>query len=310
MTMSRLPISLALLSLAASPALAQGEAALKNAFMGRQVAIRVDMPASHKGVDLRFDRDVPFDLKENGDRIREHDAALQAGDVIQVTYIKVKGDLIEFHLGGGGFNWFSDTTTKSTTTSGKTVRETDLEKEIRNETDRDRKRRLERDLEDLRRDRQARDERANRDVEEYNQRARERDMQRALKSGSRFNLRFKKNVPSDALTPEGFERYLDPWVDFSGRSTRRAAAPSSSSASSSHSASSTSINRTPQNRDWKKGTPRREMEDALGRPRRERSCPGDSALDCKIATFDDGGDEIEATFVEGVLVRFSTTRRR
>ena len=309
--MSRFPISLALLSLAASPALAQNETALKNAFMGRQVAIRVDMPASHKGVDLRFDREVPFDLKENGDRIREHDAALQAGDVIQVTYIKVKGDLIEFHLGGGGFNWFTETTTKSGTYSSKTVRETDLEKEIRNETDRDRKRRLERDLDDLRRDREARDARANRDVEDFNQRARERDMERALKSGSRFNLRFKKNVPADALTPEGFERYLDPWVDFSGRSTRRAASPSSGSSASSSSrpSSSSSISRAPQNRDWRKGTPRREMEDALGRPRRERSCPGDSALDCKIATFDDGGDEIEATFVEGVLVRYSTVRK-
>lgn len=307
--MSRLPISLALMGLAAAPALAQNEAALKNAFMGRQVAIRVDMPASHKGVDLRFDRDVPFDLKENSDRIREHDASLKAGDIIQVTYIKVKGDLIEFHLGGGGFNWFSDTTTKSKTYSQKSVRETDLEKEIKYETDRDRKRRLERDLDYERRDREARDERNNRDVEEYNARARERDMDRALKSGSRFNLRFKKNVAQDALTPEGFERYMDPWVDFSGRSTRRAASPSSSSASSSRSASSGSISRAPQNRDWKKGTPRREMEDALGRPRRERSCPGDSALDCKIATFDDGGDEIEATFVEGVLVRFSTTRR-
>jgi hypothetical protein len=308
MTMSRLPVSLALLSLAATPALAQNEAALKNAFMGRQVAIRVDMPASHKGVDLRFDRDVPFDLKENSDRIREHDASLKAGDIIQVTYIKVKGDLIEFHLGGGGFNWFSDTTTKSKTYSQKSVRETDLEKEIKYETDRDRKRRLERDLEYERRDREARDERNNRDVEEYNARARERDLDRALKSGSRFNLRFKKNVPPDALTAEGFERYLDPWVDFSGRSTRRAASPSSSSASSSRSSSST-ISRAPQNRDWKKGTPRREMEDALGRPRRERSCPGDSALDCKIATFEDGGDEIEATFVEGVLVRYSTVRK-
>ncbi len=313
MTMSRFPISLALLSLAASPALAQNEAALKNAFMGRQVAIRVDMPASHKGVDLRFDREVPFDLKENGDRIREHDAALQAGDLIQVTYIKVKGDLIEFHLGGGGFNWFSETTTKSGSYSQKTVRETDLEKEIRNETDRDRKRRLERDLDDLRRDREARDARANRDLEDFNQRARERDMDRALKSGSRFNLRFKKNVPPDALTPEGFERYLDPWVDFSGRTTRRAASPSSGS-SSSRSSSSSSISRAPQaesqGRDWRKGTPRRDIETALGKARREKSCPGDdSGLDCRIATFEDGGDEIEATFVEGILVRFSTRRK-
>ena len=305
--MSRFPLSLALLSLAAGPAFAQGEDALKNAFMGRSVTLRVDMPASHKGVDLRFDRGVPFDLKENSDRIREHDAALQAGDVIQVTYIKVKGDLIEFHLGGGGFNWFSDSTTKSAPTASKTSREYDLEKDIRNETDRDRKRRLQNELDDLRRERESRNDRERRDVEDYNRRAHDRDMERALKSGSRFNLRFKKNVPADALTPEGFERYLDPWVDFSGRGGRRSA---SSSASSNSSSSSTSISRAPQNRDWRKGTPRREMEDALGRARRERTCPGDNALDCKIATFDDGGDEIEATFVEGVLVRFSTTRKR
>jgi hypothetical protein len=297
-TIKHLPVSLTLLGLAAGPVFAQGEEALKNAFMGRQVAIRVDMPASHKGVDLRFDRSVPFDLKENSDRIREHDAAIRSGDVMQVTYIKVKGDLIEFHLGGGGFNWFTDTTTKSASYSSKTARETDLEKQIKNETDRDRKRRLERELDDLRQERERRDERSKRDTDDYNLRAHDRDMERALKSGSRFNLRFKKNVPADALTPEGFERYLDPWVDFRGRGGRGDAS------------SSTSISRAPQNRDWRKGTPRREMEDALGRPRRERSCPGDSALDCRIATFDDAGDEIEATFVEGVLVRFSTTRRR
>jgi len=302
MTMSRLPVSAALLALLSSPALAQNETALKNALMGRQVAIRVDMPASHKGIDLHFDKDVPFDLKENSDRIREHDAALKSGDTIQVTYLKVKGDMIEFHLGGGGFNWSSDTTTKSMSYASKTARETDLEKQIKNESDRDRKHRLERELDDLRHERERRDERTKRDIDEYNLQAHDRDMERALKSGSRFNLRFKKNVPADALTPEGFQRYMDPWVDFSGRSTRHAASSASSSSSSSSS-------RAPQNRDWKKGTPRREMEDALGRARRERSCPGDSALECKIATFDDGGDEIEATFVEGVLVRYSTIHR-
>lgn len=297
--------SIALASVAATPALAQNETALRNAFMGRQVTIRVDMPASHKGVDLRFDRDVPFDLKENGDRIREHDASLLAGDVIPVTYIKVKDDLIEFHLGGGGFNWFTESTTRSATSSSKTVRESDLEKEIKRETDRDRKRRLERELDDLRRDREARDNRERREVDDYNRRARDRDMERAIRSGSRFNLRFKKSVPFDALTPEGFERYLDPWVDFSGRSGRR-----SSSSSTSSSSGSSSSDRSFGDRDWKKGTPRREMEDALGKARRERSCPGDdSGLDCRIATFEDGGDEIEATFVEGILVRFSTRRK-
>jgi hypothetical protein len=298
--MKCLLVCASLLGFVATRAPAQDENALKNAFMGRQVVIRVDMPASHKGVDLRFDRAVPFDLKENSDRIREHDAALVAGDLIPVTFIKVKGDLIEFHLGGGGFNWFSESTTRTASSSSKTARESDLDKEIKSETDRDRKRRLQRELDDLRRDRESRDDRERRDVADYNLRAHDRDMDRALKSGSRFNLRFKKNVPADALTPEGFERYLDPWVDFSGRSLRRAS-PSSSSSTSSRAAPS---------RDWRKGTPRRDLEDALGKARKEKSCPGDdSGLDCRIATFDDGDEEIEATFVEGVLVRFSTRRR-
>ncbi len=291
-------VGVLLLGLAAVPAWAQDENALKNAFMGRRVAIRVDMPASHKGVDLRFDREIPFDLKENGDRIREHDAALVAGDVIPVTYIKVKGDLIEFHLGGGGFNWFTDSTTRTASYTSKSNRESDLEKEAKNETDRDRKRQLQREIDDLRRERERRDERERREVADYNLQAHDRDMEKALRSGSRFNLRFKKRVPADALTPEGFERYLDPWIDFSGRAPRRASSSSSASTRSS------------QGRDWKKGTPRREMEDALGKARREKSCPGDdSGLDCRIATFEDGDDEIEATFVEGVLVRFSTRRR-
>lgn len=305
-------ISRLLLVLIATPALAQDENALRNAFMGRPVAIRVDMPASHKGVDLRFDKEPVFNLKENTDRIREHDASLLSGDVIPVTYIKVKGDLIEFHLGGGGFNWSTDSTTRSPTLSSKTARESDLEKEIKAETDRDRRRRLERELDDLRRDRQNRDDRERRDVEDYNRRARERDLERAMRSGSRFNVRFKKNVPADALTREGLERYLDPFVDFSGRSGRKSAAPSNSSPSNSSSSSSSgsASSRGSQNRDWRKGTPRRDMEDALGKARREKSCPGDdSGLDCRIATFEDGSDEIEATFVEGVLVRFSTRRR-
>ncbi len=308
--MFRSPATVAFLCLAPLSAAAQNEEALKNAFVGRQVALRVAIPASHRGVDLRFDRDAPFDLKENGDRIREHDAALMAGDVIPVTYIKVKGDMIEFHLGGGGFNWFSDSTSKSVRSSSKTVRETDLEKEIRAETDRDRKRRLEQELDDLRRDRERRDERERREVEELNRDARERDIARALGSGSRFNLRFKKSVPKEALTPEGLEGYLDPYVDFSGRSTRA----SNSSAPESASSSSRTVSKSREGRgarDWVKGALRADIEDAFGRARRDRSCSLNDTtdLDCRISTFDDGSEEVEATFVEGVLVRFTMRRR-
>lgn len=283
--------------LLSGPVLAQTEEDLKNAFMGRQVVARIDLPATYKGVDLRFDRATPFDLKEHTERLSWADIGIRQGESAKVTFIKVKGDLIEFHLGGGGFE---NPTTRTVPYEGKSSAESDLEKEIKKETDSARKRRLQDELNDLERDRQRRQDRARREVEEWNRDAVVRDRERALRSGSRINLRFKKRVPPEALTAAGFEQYLDPWVDFSGRSSRRPAPAASTSSSTTSS----------QNRDWRKGTPRREMEQALGKARRERSCPGDdTGLDCRIATFEDGDEEIEATFVEGVLVRFSSRRR-
>ncbi len=52
------------------------------------------------------------------------------------------------------------------------------------------------------------------------------------------------------------------------------------------------------------------MEEALGKARRERNCPGDDKdFDCRIVTFDDRDEEIEATFIDGVLIRFTSRRR-
>lgn len=277
-------------------AFAQTEEALKNAFVGRRIVLRVDMPATYKGVDLRFDRDAPFDMKEHSERVASADVSIRQGDSATITHVKVKDDLIELHLDGGGFQ---NASTRTATYVSKTNAQSDLERDLKKETDPERRRRMQRDIDDMERERQRRQERENRETEEYNREARIRDQERALRSGSRFNLRFKKRVPADALTAEGIERYLDPWIDFSGRSGRPSASSSSARPSSGGSG-----------RDLRKGLSRREAEDMMGRPRRERSCPGDAdGLDCRIVTFEDGSEEVEATFVEGVLVRFSSRRR-
>ena len=273
-----------------APALAQTEEALKRAFVGRAVAVRIDMPASHKGVDLRMDRETPFDSGEHSDRLRQYDVSLREGERVRVTHVKVKDDLVEFHLGGGGFNWVTESSTRTFTSSSRTSRERDLDRLIKEETDRDRRRRLERERDHLRHERERRDERERREVEEYNLMARERDHERALRSGSRFNVRFKKRVPPDALTPEGLEHYLGPWVAFDDGPT-----------------SPDTVGRFPAEgapRDLRPGMRRQEVEEVLGRPVRPvEPCEQAGDLACIVATYEDEEGELEVTFVEGVLVK-------
>jgi hypothetical protein len=273
---------------------AQTEDALRAYFEGRYVRVNLDLPASHKGVDLRFDREVPFDESEHTHRLRDYDVAIGEGQRVRVTHLKVKDDLIEFHLAGGGFNWSSDTTTRTFTSTSKSTRERDLEKEVKRETDRDRKRRLQDQLDDLRHDRERHDDYLREEVEAYNVGARERDHERALRMGSRFNLRFKKSVPPDALSPEGVMRYLAPWVDFDVASGQRRGQEAPASGETGDDV-----------RSWlHKGVLRREVEARLGRPDREEACRGGDH-DCVALVYANGGEETEMVFVEDVLVRFT-----
>src|SRR5688572_15954415 len=121
------------LSLLALPAAADPrEDALRAALVGKYVIVKVDMPASHKGVDLRFDKEEPFNLSEHYSRIKEYDVAIREGDRVPITFVKLKDDLIEIHLAGGGFNWISDKTTQSFSSTSKSNRESDLDKRIKN----------------------------------------------------------------------------------------------------------------------------------------------------------------------------------
>lgn len=181
---------------------------------GRYVTVDLDMPATEKGVDLRFDKSDPFNSQEHFRRIRDCDIAIPRGERAQISRVHVKGDHIEFQLDGGGFDWITDATTRTFTPESKSNREKDLDREIKDETDRDRKRRLEDERDDLRRRRERHDERERREVEDYNVEAHRRDLERAVRSGSRFNLRFKKRIPPEAMSPEGVLRFLEPWVQM------------------------------------------------------------------------------------------------
>src|ERR1043166_6857194 len=209
------PAVLAAVALAA-PAAAQDEAALKAAFEGHRVTVKIDMPGTSDGVDVHPDsRRGPLDYSDYRDNLKQYGTAIHAGDSATVTLVKIKKDLIEFQLGGGGFGTFGDDTSTSVYMphKEKTEREKDLEKLIRDEPDRERRRRYERELDDLR----DRRERENRRIDIEKERAedakRERIAQNRLRGGSRFNIRYADPVPP-GMRPQDVVAALADYVDF------------------------------------------------------------------------------------------------
>src|SRR5471030_1399541 len=104
---------LALALALAAPAAAQNEDALKAALEGKRVTLKMDMPGTSDGVDVHADARRAMDLGKYKDALKKYGTAIHAGDVVVVTLVKVKKDLIEFQLGGGGFGTFGDDTSTS-----------------------------------------------------------------------------------------------------------------------------------------------------------------------------------------------------
>src|SRR5437660_8224873 len=132
----------------AAPAAAQNEAALKGFFEGRRVVIKIDMPGTSDGVDVRADASRAIDYQEYGSRLKTYGRSIRAGDSATITLVKVKKDLIEFQLSGGGFGTFGDDTSGYVYIPKveKSSREKELERLIKDENDSYRRRRLEHEL--------------------------------------------------------------------------------------------------------------------------------------------------------------------
>lgn len=208
----RLPLLLA----AAGVVLHADETSLQRVFAGKQVILRIDMPGTHNGVDLHMDRDEPMDWKQYSQRIKNFGVSIPKGRASLITSIVVKKDLIEMQLDGGGFGTFGDdTSTTVSTYVPKSRYESDLERDIRRETNESRRRSLQSSL-----DR----ERARRYREEARLRAlagpaeaakRQQVMDKRLSGGSRFNLR---NVAAaHQVGPDQVIDWLKDYVDFSGQ---------------------------------------------------------------------------------------------
>jgi len=188
---------------------AQTEAALKEALEGRTMVLRIDMPGTQLGVDVYPERRVSVDFGDVASHLKEYGTGIHQGESQTITLIKVKDSHIEVQLGGGGFGTFIDLLNAPTVavppTYYKTPRERDLEDRLRYERDWRERQRIQRELDEIRRERDRRN--ANAAIE--NRMAQREVRERRAASGSRFNVRFDgQYVPSEFLTPEGLVRAL------------------------------------------------------------------------------------------------------
>lgn len=288
---------------AARFAAAQDEDALKAFFEGKRVVTRIDLPGTQEGVDVRIDARQPIDYREYGDRLKTFGIALRAGDSAVVTIVKVKRDLIEFQLSGGGYGTFGDDTSTSVYIPlvEKSEREKDLERFVKEERDDRHRRELERELDEVR----DRRERENRRIEVQRERAseikREEIAERRLRGGSRFNLRYASPVPRDT-TPDDVMAALAEFVDFSSLEGPPAAAFPVHPVTTAFDTPGVS------DAGLRKGMLRQEVERMFG-PAQEVSDHREGAVTVTTLVFFRSDERISADFIEDVLVSFTIRSR-
>jgi len=298
--MSRLLLSVCLVALAA-PAYAQSEAELKNFFEGKNVRIKMDMPATQQGIDVYPDARRAVNFEEYSARLKSTGVAIRNGDSVLVTKVRIKDKLIEFQLAGGGYGTFGDDTSGSVYTSStpKSNREKDLERLVKSETDAARKRGLQRELDDLRAERAREDLRNQAASATASEAKKTRIAENRLHSGSRFNIRYQNGVPP-GLGPDGIMRALADYVEFPFATDR----PQPAAMRDTRVASPEVRRQMAGTGAIRKGMTIAEVEDSLGKAEKttERS---EGALKVVTAIFSRDDQRITAEFVEGVLIRYS-----
>ncbi len=285
----------AALGIAASGLLqAQNEDALRRIFEGRQVTVKLDMPADVSGVDVYPEREYPVDYRKVGDSIRHFGVSLRQGDTVTITKIHLKDKYIEFQLGGGGYGTFTDVMAAPgvpNTSVPKSRHEKDLEAE-REVAEPDRRRRIDDELDDLRRRREREQARLQMQAAKVRAQNQELEMENRTHSGSRFNIRFQRFLPADVVNPEGFMNAMSPYVDFS-----------SMRFNSTHGSEPVMDRPLPRSLPVRKGMSEDQVNAALGRPltRDSRLVEG---LEVVEADYRTNEATVSVQFVNGVVTNF------
>ncbi len=296
-----------------SPLSAQnsGQAALQNAFVGKQVTLQIDMPGTQQGVDLRVERGDPMDWKQYSGRLKQYGPALRSGDRATVTTLVVKKNMIEFQLDGGGFGTFWDDTSTTVTPYHveKSSYEKQLERDLNNTSDPQRRRDLQRQL-DYERSRREREQRADdRAASIASQLKAQQVAEKRLRGGSRFNLRWSGSVPQDQLTPDAVMKLLDGYVDFGDLQAEKAILePVAQNTAENATAPAQGAPASPIAQ-LKRGMQIGEVSQLLGLGRQLSQSTSEEGLKTQIFEYLPNDYRVEVTYVDGVVVRYSISSR-
>lgn len=296
-----LTLSFLALFAVASHASAQNPDALSPFFEGKQVVVKMDMPGTQKGVDIYPDRTPALDAKSYGDRMKQFGVSLRNGDTVMVTKVKVNKDNVEFQLGGGGFGTAGDDSDTSVhfRPADKSDREKELERQLNNETDPDRRRSLQRELDRVRADRERRDAYERARAQDDAARRTEQVAIKREQGGSRFNVRVDARKMGDSLTPQVIESALAQYVAFPGDVAGAPVGPGTP----------VLLERAPANQGGdpahglRKGMTREQVE-ALYGPAMESNDHTEGGLTITTCVFKGKDVSVQADFVNGVMIRF------
>ena len=289
----------------------QSPEALSQFFEGKQVTVKLDMPATQKGVDIYPSKSQPLDTKGYSSRLKQFGVSLRNGDTVVITKIKVKNDSIEFQLGGGGYGTAMDLTDESVhfKPAEKSSHEKELEEQLSKETDEDRRRSLSRELDDLRRDRERQDRRARAAAEEDAQLRKQKIAASRTQGGSRFNVHLDKRKSSNALTPQLAMEALAPYLVFStetfGSNSSR---PAESARNDSAPPSPPQPAAADPGKGLKKGLTRAQVEVLFGPPTEAHDRTQDTLVITRC-TYQSATETVQADFVNGVLVQYTVSSR-
>ena len=293
---------------AAAPAQAQTEWDLRQAFEGKFVVVKMDMPATHLGVDLYPDQQPSVDFRLYSARVREFGVALRPGDRVMITTVRVKKKNIEFQLGGGGYGVFGDDTgSVYVPDESKSRREKDLEKWIQDERDPERRRRMQRELDDLRHDRERENRRRDAEARDLTARKQSEIASKRLDAGSRFNLWFDEfRLASRLPTPREMRLMLGQFLDFNeGPGGRSELGPQTRQMAPPPPAPRGDLSRVTELR---RGMSMDDVHGLLGDPNRNKA--GKQGELSTITEWYEDGDRItEVVYVGNVIVRFSTSSK-
>jgi hypothetical protein len=277
---------------------AQDDQTLAKYFVGKEVVVKMDMPGTQQGVDLRFNKDTPMNWKEYSNRLKANGVAIRKGDTARITAFNVKGDRIEFQLDGGGFGTFGDDS--STTVAPKIIDKSDyekqLEQQIANTTDEDRKRQLQRDLdrERARRERQNQDNRAAAQI--ASQIKAQKVANSRMQGGSRFNLRWAGSIPPTELNPDAITKLMADYVTFSGPQ------PAVMPVAATNSGGDAAVPATAQ---LKRGMKIDEVSNLFGPGKQLSESVSNDGLKTQVMEYTSGARVVNVTFVEGLVVRYT-----